>query len=72
MKVLEQHANNNDNTEKKAKQENGEKKPKRINFTSYRNKKNRSKSIFKLVIVFAIALIFVLVWYNAAAIFEPL
>lgn len=72
MKVLEQPANNNDNTEKKAKQENGEKKPKRINFTSYRNKKNRSKSIFKLVIVFAIALIFVLVWYNAAAIFEPL
>lgn len=71
MKVLEQPANN-DNNEKKNNADNKKNKPGNVNLTSYRNKKNRNKSIFKLVIVFAVALTFVLVWYNAATIFEPL
>lgn len=71
MKVLEQPVNN-DNNEKKNKNENNKKKPKNVNLTSYRNNKNRNKSIFKLVIIFIVALAFVLVWYNASTIFEPL
>lgn len=71
MKVLEQPANN-DNNEKKNTSENKSKKPKAVNLTSYRNKKNRNKSIAKLVLVFLAALAFVLIWYNASTIFEPL
>lgn len=71
MKVLEQ-PENNDNNEKKNTSENKSKKPKAVNLTSYRNKKNRNKSIAKLVLVFLAALAFVLIWYNASTIFEPL
>ena len=71
MKVLEQPVNN-DNNEKKNTKENNKKRPKNVNLTSYRHNKSRNKSIFKLIIVFVIALAFVLVWYNASTIFEPL
>lgn len=71
MKVLEQPARN-DNNDKNSNNENNNKKAKNVNFTSYRNKKNRNKGIIKLVIVLAVALTFVFVWYNAATIFEPL
>ncbi len=68
MKVLEQPVNNNNNNKKPE----AEKKAGNVNLTKYRNKKKRTKSLFKLILVFVGVIAFLIIWYNADTIFEPL
>ncbi len=68
MKVLEQPVHNNDNNKKSE----PDKKTGNVNLTKYRNKKKRTKSMFKLILVLLGVIAFLIVWYNADTIFEPL
>ena len=68
MKVLEQPVQNNDNNKKS----DAEKKTGNVNLTKYRNKKKHTKNLVKLVLVLLGVIAFLIVWYNADTIFEPL